>query len=116
MRRYALLTAVVLGILAIGAGAISAMAATTVTVTAGKPSELRFKLSKSSLSSGPVTFTVKNSGTVAHNFEIAGKSTKLLKKGASTTLTVTLKKGTYTYLCSVPGHAAGGMKGKLTVG
>ena len=27
----------------------------------------------------------------------------------------TLKKGSYTFLCPVPGHAAAGMKGTLTV-
>jgi uncharacterized cupredoxin-like copper-binding protein len=30
-------------------------------------------------------------------------------------VTATLKPGTYTFLCTVPGHAAGGMKGTLTV-
>jgi uncharacterized cupredoxin-like copper-binding protein len=115
MRRSILLATVVLGLLAIGAGAISAMAATSVSVTAGKPSELHFKLSKSTLSSGAVTFTIKNSGTLAHDFKIAGKRTKLLKRGQSTTLTVTLKKGRYPYLCTVPGHSAGGMKGTLIV-
>jgi uncharacterized cupredoxin-like copper-binding protein len=30
-------------------------------------------------------------------------------------LTVTLKPGTYTYYCSVPGHRSGGMQGKLVV-
>jgi uncharacterized cupredoxin-like copper-binding protein len=62
-----------------------------------------------------VTFRVKNSGSVAHDFKIAGKQTKLLKRGRSATLTVTLRKGSYTYQCTVPGHAAGGMKGRLTV-
>jgi uncharacterized cupredoxin-like copper-binding protein len=30
-------------------------------------------------------------------------------------LTLTLKPGTYTFYCTVPGHAAAGMKGKLVV-
>jgi uncharacterized cupredoxin-like copper-binding protein len=115
MRRSLLLAVVVLGVLALGVAAISATAATSVSVTAGKPSELRFKLSKSKLSKGKVTFRVKNSGTLSHDFKIAGKRTKLLKKGKTATLIVTLKKGTYTYMCTVPGHAAGGMKGKLKV-
>ena len=34
--------------------------------------------------------------------------------GVSTT-TARLKKGTYTFYCPVPGHEAGGMKGKLIV-
>src|SRR5260370_491262 len=82
--------AAVLGALALGAAAMSATAATSVSVTAGKPSELRFKLSSSHVSKGKVTFKVKNGGTLSHDFKIAGKRTKLLKKGKSTTLTVTL--------------------------
>ena len=65
---------------------------------------------------GSVTFRVVNRGTVIHNFKIAGKKTKLIAKGKSATLTVALPKaGKYTFLCTVPGHAAGGMKGVLTV-
>ena len=30
-------------------------------------------------------------------------------------MTVTLKKGTYTFYCPVDGHEAAGMKGKLIV-
>ena len=39
-----------------------AASATTVTVTAGKPSEFRYKLSKSKVPKGTVTFKVKNIG------------------------------------------------------
>ena len=40
----------------------------------------------------------------------------LIPKGKSTTLTVKLlKAGKYKFLCTVPGHAAAGMKGVLTV-
>jgi uncharacterized cupredoxin-like copper-binding protein len=53
-----------------------------------------------------------NKGRIQHDFKIAGKKTKLLKHNQTATLTVTLKKGKrYTYLCTVPGHAAAGMKG-----
>ena len=115
MRRPVLLAASILIVIALGAIAMTAAAATSVSVTAGKPQELRFTLSKKTVSPGSVTFRVKNSGSVAHDFKINGKRTKLLKRGRTTTLTVTLKKGSYTYQCTVPGHAAAGMKGKLTV-
>lgn len=102
-----------------------------VDVTAGKPSELHFALSKhSTLSAGTVTFNVRNAGKTLHDFKVctapltgpastnacAGKATKMLRPGQKTTLTIALtKSGTYEYLCSVPGHAAAGMRGHLTV-
>ena len=36
-------------------------------------------------------------------------------QGATKTLSVKLKPGTYTFYCSVPGHRQGGMQGTLTV-
>jgi uncharacterized cupredoxin-like copper-binding protein len=104
---------------------------TTVNVTAGKPSELSFKLSKfSNLPAGLITFKVTNMGLGFHNFKICtspvlttakntcvGKATPLLKHGQSATLVVKLSKnGKYEFLCAVPGHAAAGMKGLIGIG
>jgi len=90
--------------------------ATAVTVTAGSPSEFKFKLSKMKVPHGSVTFTVKNAGSVPHDFKIAGKKTKLLNKGQSAKLTVTFAKaGKFKYLCTVPSHETLGMWGNLTV-
>jgi uncharacterized cupredoxin-like copper-binding protein len=108
-------------------------AATVITVTAGKPSELAFKVSKTSMvTPGMITFKVTNMGVAYHNFRIcakpvagaanvtnacAGKTTPLLKHGQSATLTVLVTKtGKYEFLCTVSGHAAAGMKGLLGVG
>ena len=101
---------------------------TTVKVIAGKPSEFRFAVSKKTLPTGTVTFRMTNGGSIPHDFKIcaspkgglanscAGKGTKLISSGQSTALTYTFKtKGTYEYLCTVPGHAAAGMKGDLKV-
>ena len=84
---------------------------TTVRVTA--LDTLRFKLSVSRGKAGSVTFVVKNSGNLKHDFWIAGKKTKLLGHNQSATLTVTIKKGKNAYKCTVPGHAAAGMKGNF---
>jgi plastocyanin len=81
----------------------------TVTVTI---KNYRFKLSQASAPAGKVTFKVKNLDSVKHDFKIAGKKTPLLGKNKSNSFTVTLKKGKkYTYICTVPTHAAAGMKG-----
>ena len=83
--------------------------ATPVKVTA---KEFKFTLSRHSAPHGKVTFKVTNKGRLKHDFKIAGKRTPLLKKGQTKSITVTLKKGKkYTYICTVPGHAAAGMKG-----
>jgi uncharacterized cupredoxin-like copper-binding protein len=93
-------------------GATTHTSATAVTVTA---SEFKFKLSKASVHRGKVVFTLVNKGKVAHNFWIAGKRTSLVSPGKRATLTVTLKAGKQSYLCTVPGHAAAGMRGTLSV-
>jgi uncharacterized cupredoxin-like copper-binding protein len=96
-------------------GGQSASSATTITVTAGKPSEFKYKLSKTKVPAGTITFKVTNLGVIVHDFKIAGKKTKNLSPGQSQTIKVTLKKGKSSYLCTVTGHAAAGMKGTLTV-
>jgi uncharacterized cupredoxin-like copper-binding protein len=115
IRRFTTLAVLAAGALALVAPAGSAPSATVVSVTAGKPSELRFTLSNKTVAAGKVTFKVVNRGALEHDFRIAGKRTPKLKKGKSATLTVTLKSGKSPFLCTVPGHAAGGMKGTLTV-
>jgi len=85
----------------------------TVNVTA---TEFKFVLSAKSAKRGLVTFKVTNKGKLSHDFQIDGRKTKMLSPGQSDTLRVTfLKKGAYPYLCTVPGHAAAGMKGVFTI-
>ena len=101
---------------------------TTITVTAGKPTELSLSLSRKSVPAGKVTFKVTNHGKVGHTFKVCsspsksaaanscrGKVTKILAPGASATLTVTLKTGTYGYLWATAGHAGKGAKGSIGV-
>ena len=110
MLPFALLAALVA--LSLAPAASPRATGTTVTVTM---KEFKFTLSKSSVPAGAVTFKLVNKGAIAHDFKIGGKKSPLVAKGGTGTLTVTLKAGSQTYLCTVPGHAAGGMKGTLTV-
>ncbi|MGH2972428.1 MAG: plastocyanin/azurin family copper-binding protein [Gaiellaceae bacterium] len=97
------------GLTAVGAGA----ATSTIKVSAG---EFFFKFSKRSLAKpGTVVFVVKNVGHIAHDLKIAGKKTPLVQPGKSAKLKVVFKKGRFSYLCTVPGHAAAGMKGTFIV-
>jgi uncharacterized cupredoxin-like copper-binding protein len=92
----------------------AAATTTKVTVTA---TEFKFKLSRKTVPVGVVVFKVVNKGKIKHDFKIHGKKTPLIKPGKSATLKVVFsKKGRYAYLCTVPGHAAAGMKGVLAVG
>jgi uncharacterized cupredoxin-like copper-binding protein len=88
--------------------------AVTVNVKAG---EFFYTLSLKSIPKPEaVTFVVKNVGHVLHDFKIDGKTTPLLQPGTTAKLTVSFtKKARYPYLCTVPGHAAAGMKGVFTV-
>jgi len=79
-------------------------------------SEFKYVLSAKSAKRGVVTFEVKNVGKLQHDFKISGRKTKLLSHGEDATLRVTfVRKGTYPYECTVPGHAAAGMKGVFKI-
>jgi uncharacterized cupredoxin-like copper-binding protein len=96
-----------------GLAARDSARATSVTTTM---KEFKFVLSTKTVKKGVVTFKLKNAGKLAHDFKIAGKKSKLLAPGKSGLLTVTFRRaGKYPYICTVPGHAAAGMKGTLTV-
>ena len=64
---------------------------------------------------GVVTFKLVNKGALPHDLKIAGKKSKMIGPGKTGLLRVTLTAGGKKYLCTVPGHAAGGMKGTLRV-
>ncbi len=105
------------------AGAGVETAATWATRSAKSPTAVRviardfsFSLSRKTVPAGRVRFTVVNRGRTAHDFWIAGKKTPLLRPGRSAVLVVALTRpGSYPYRCTVPGHAALGMKGALRV-
>ena len=107
-------------VLAVGLGgvattAVSAAPKATYKLSADK-SKLKFNKSTIRAKAGKVTLSMSNPSSLPHNVGVKGKGTgKTVKKGGTSTYTTTLKKGTYTFYCPVPGHEAGGMKGKLIV-
>src|SRR3954466_15518096 len=89
-----------------------------LTIPADPSGALAFAFGKATGTPGPVTIDMPNPSPIQHNIAITGPAKgqgPVVGKGGTSTFQVTLKPGSYTFLCEVPGHAAGGMKGTLTV-
>jgi plastocyanin len=102
----------------VASGAPNRPAATTKKLSASK-TKLRFSVSTIRVRHGKVTLKMSNPSGLPHAIAVDGhgvdKDGKTVHKGGTSTVTVRLKKGTYTFYCPVPGHRAAGMKGKLIV-
>src|SRR2546429_2165625 len=76
--------------------------ASTVTV---QLSEWNVVLSQASVAAGPVTFVITNAGSIPHGLEVEGQGIEqeieTIQPGASDTLTLTLKPGSYEVYCPV---------------
>ena len=65
---------------------------------------------------GAATFTVKNGGSIEHDFSIEGVGkVETIIAGDSKPLTVTLTPGSYAVFCTLAGHREAGMQGTLVV-
>jgi glucose/arabinose dehydrogenase len=97
-----------------GSAAPGGQATVTVRVTA---KDFSFALSRRSAPAGSkVRFVVTNRGSTIHDFVVKGRRTRILRPRQSQTITVAFpRKGTFGFLCSVPGHARLGMKGTFGV-
>jgi plastocyanin len=106
---------VVVGALAV-ASVVSAK--TTISLRASK-TKLAFNHKTLTAKHGTVTLVMSNPSGTPHAIAVEGhgidKDGKTVGKGKTSTVTVRLKKGTYTFYCPVDGHKAAGMKGKLIV-
>jgi plastocyanin len=86
---------------------------------AASPTEIAYDKKELSSAPGEVTIDFTNPAPLEHDVaieedgkEIAGS--ELIAEG-KTSVTADLAPGTYTFLCTVPGHAEAGMEGTLTV-
>jgi plastocyanin len=68
---------------------------------------------------GQLTLVMPNKSPLVHDISVKGngvdKKGKEVPQGGTSTVTIDLKPGKYTFYCSVPGHEQAGMKGTLTV-
>ncbi len=91
----------------------------------GAPSSVHVTLSEFAIKPSPVAVAVggklhvENTGTTVHNVTVKDTTVKTpdLKPGASAELDLSsLKAGSYTLVCSIPGHAESGMTAPLAIG
>ena len=95
------------------AGSRATAAAKIVNVKAG---DKGFVLTPKTAPAGAVTFVVKNTGKLPHDFKITTKKTPVLKPGKTARLAVTFKKaGAFPYTSTVKGDIARGLKGSFKV-
>jgi plastocyanin len=90
----------------------------TLNLEASK-TELAFDTTKLEAKAGKVTIDLDNPSSIPHNIAIE-KDGKVIAESETlaegeTSASSELEPGTYTFLCTVPGHAEAGMEGTLTV-
>jgi plastocyanin len=106
---------------AAAAAPVAKAPAGTVDLAADPAGALMFDTNSLSVTpkAGKVTIVFTNTSPLPHNVAVAQGSTVLGSTptftGGSKTLVLSLKPGTYTYYCTVPGHRQAGMQGTLTV-
>jgi mono/diheme cytochrome c family protein len=82
---------------------------------------LAFASTKAGAPPGALEILSLNESPIQHNIAIKDAAGKIVQEGAvvgtggTSKFQASLKPGTYEFLCTVPGHEAGGMKGELTV-
>ncbi len=81
--------------------------------------DLKFVPIAASSKPGKVMIRSLNKSSVPHNIAVQGPGASevgpVVSGGATSQISVDLKPGSYTFLCTVPGHEQAGMKGTLTV-
>ncbi len=103
-----------------GGGGATGGGGNATSISADPSGALKFSAPKLTAKAGSDTFAFTNDAPISHNFTIEDSGGKQVAatptfSGGTKSVTATLKPGTYTFLCTVPGHADAGMKGTLTV-
>jgi plastocyanin len=90
-----------------------------IDIPVNKAGGLLFQFKDATGTPGQVTLETKNPEPIGHNIAIEGNGLNqkgpVVQGGGTSKIQVSLKPGSYTFYCSVPGHREAGMQGKLTV-
>src|SRR4051794_10014749 len=104
---------------AAGAGKPIAEQNGVLQIDADPTGQLAYVSNKATGQPGPVTFKMQNKASVPHDLVVQGPGvdgkTPIQQGRGTGEFKASLKAGVYTYYCSVDGHRAAGMTGKLTV-
>ena len=90
----------------------------TVKISADPSGALKYEQTDVSASAGSITIDFTNMSSLPHDVTIEGNGASGATDeitNSTTSTTVDLEPGTYTFFCSVDGHRAAGMEGTLTV-
>lgn len=90
----------------------------TVKISADPSGALKYEQTDVSATAGSITIDFTNMSSVPHDVTIEGNGASGATDqitDSTTSTTVDLDPGTYTFFCSVDGHRAAGMEGTLTV-
>jgi plastocyanin len=89
-----------------------------VKISADPSGALKYEQTDVSASAGSITIDFTNMSSLPHDVTIEGNGASGATDqitNSTTSTTVDLEPGTYTFFCSVDGHRAAGMEGTLTV-
>jgi len=91
----------------------------TLALSADPSGALKFDKKALKSKSGAVTINMKNPSSLPHGIAVEGngvdKDGQTVTSGGTSTVSVTLKPGKYTFYCPVDSHRQAGMQGTLTV-
>jgi plastocyanin len=95
-------------------------ASSNLSLEANPEGQLKYNTTSLTAKAGKVSIAFANMSPVGHNVTVASSSGAVVGatptfEGASKTLSLNLKAGTYKFYCSVPGHRQAGMEGTLVV-
>jgi plastocyanin len=81
--------------------------------------QLAYLVSSATAKAGRITINSTNKSTVPHDIAIEGPGAnargRVVANGGTSSISVALTPGTYTFYCSVDAHRQAGMVGKITV-